>query len=136
MVFAPKSSSAGTLNNGQWTGTLYIKGGGDPTFGSASFDHFAYGGGATMQHLVANLIRTRGSPSIQGRVIGDESYFDSLRGTPATGFRFSTDVEGSLSALVYNRGLINQGSSSSCTLACSPRSSACRPCARRASRSL
>ena len=101
----------GTLNNGHWTGTLYIKGGGDPTFGSASFDHFAYGGGATMQRLVANLIRTQGITSIQGRVIGDESYFDSLRGTPATGFRFSTDVEGSLSALVYNRGLINQGSS-------------------------
>ena len=102
---------AGTLNNGHWTGTLYIKGGGDPTFGSASFDHFAYGGGATMQRLVANLIRTQGITSIQGRVIGDESYFDSLRGTPATGFGFSTDVEGSLSALVYNRGLINQGSS-------------------------
>jgi len=101
----------GTLNNGHWTGTLYIKGGGDPTFGSASFDHFAYGGGATMQRLVANLIRTQGITSIQGRVIGDESYFDSLRGTPATRFRFSTDVEGSLSALVYNRGLINQGSS-------------------------
>ncbi|HEV7177730.1 MAG TPA: D-alanyl-D-alanine carboxypeptidase/D-alanyl-D-alanine-endopeptidase [Solirubrobacteraceae bacterium] len=102
---------AGTLNDGHWTGTLYIKGGGDPTFGSASFDHFAYGGGATMQRLVANLIRTQGITSIQGRVIGDESYFDSLRGTPATGYGFSTEVEGSLSALVYNRGLINQGSS-------------------------
>jgi D-alanyl-D-alanine carboxypeptidase/D-alanyl-D-alanine-endopeptidase (penicillin-binding protein 4) len=102
---------SGTLNNGHWTGTLYLKGGGDPTFGSAAFDHFAYDGGATMQRLVANLIRTQGITSIQGRVIGDESYFDSLRGTPATAFRFSTDVEGSLSALAYNRGLINQGRS-------------------------
>jgi D-alanyl-D-alanine carboxypeptidase/D-alanyl-D-alanine-endopeptidase (penicillin-binding protein 4) len=99
----------GTFDNGEWTGTLYIKGGGDPTFGSAAFDHFAYGGGATMQRLVANLIRTTGIRSMQGRVIGDESYFDSLRGTPATGYGFSTDVEGSLSGLVYNRGLINQG---------------------------
>jgi serine-type D-Ala-D-Ala carboxypeptidase/endopeptidase (penicillin-binding protein 4) len=102
---------AGTLNAGHFTGTLYLKGGGDPTFGSASFDHFAYGGGATMQRLVANLIRTQGITSIQGRVIGDESYFDSLRGTPPYGYRFSTDVEGSLSALAYNRGLINQGRS-------------------------
>jgi serine-type D-Ala-D-Ala carboxypeptidase/endopeptidase (penicillin-binding protein 4) len=101
---------AGTLNAGRWTGTLYLKGGGDPTFGSASFDRFAYGGGATMQRLVANLIRTSGISSVRGRVVGDESYFDSLRGTPPTGFGFSTDVEGSLSALVYNRGLINQGS--------------------------
>ncbi|MGZ4183485.1 MAG: D-alanyl-D-alanine carboxypeptidase/D-alanyl-D-alanine endopeptidase [Solirubrobacteraceae bacterium] len=102
---------SGTLDSGHWTGTLYIKGGGDPTFGSASFDHFAYGGGATMQRLVASLIRSQGITSIQGRVVGDESYFDSLRGTPASGFRFSTDVEGSLSALAYNRGLINQGRS-------------------------
>jgi D-alanyl-D-alanine carboxypeptidase/D-alanyl-D-alanine-endopeptidase (penicillin-binding protein 4) len=100
----------GTLDSrGRWRGTLYLKGGGDPTFGSASFDHFAYGAGATIQRLVANLVRTTGITSVQGRVIGDESYFDSLRGTPATGFRFSTDVEGSLSGLVYNRGLINQG---------------------------
>lgn len=102
---------SGTLSSGHWTGTLYLKGGGDPTFGSAAFDRFAYGGGATMQRLVANLIRSSGITSIQGRVVGDESYFDSLRGTPASGFRFSTDVEGSLSALVYNRGLINQGRS-------------------------
>jgi serine-type D-Ala-D-Ala carboxypeptidase/endopeptidase (penicillin-binding protein 4) len=100
----------GTLDSrGGWHGTLYLKGGGDPTFGSASFDHFAYGGGATIQRLVANLVRTTGIASVQGRVIGDETYFDSLRGTPASGFSFSTDVEGSLSALVFNRGLINQG---------------------------
>jgi serine-type D-Ala-D-Ala carboxypeptidase/endopeptidase (penicillin-binding protein 4) len=100
----------GTLDiRGRWSGTLYVKGGGDPTFGSASFDHFAYGGGATIQRLVANLVRSTGITSVTGRVVGDESYFDSLRGTPATGYRFSTEVEGSLSALAYNRGLINSG---------------------------
>ncbi len=100
----------GTLAaGGHWSGTLYLKGGGDPTFGSASFDHFAYNGGATIQRLVTNLVRTTGITSIKGRVVGDESYFDSLRGTPATGYGFSTDVEGSLSALVFNRGLINSG---------------------------
>ena len=31
--------------------------------------------------------------------MGDESYFDSLRGTPATGYGFSPYVEGPLSAL-------------------------------------
>jgi D-alanyl-D-alanine carboxypeptidase/D-alanyl-D-alanine-endopeptidase (penicillin-binding protein 4) len=100
----------GTLDgHGRWRGTLCLKGGGDPTFGSASFDHFAYGAGATVERLVANLVRTTGITSVQGRVIGDETYFDSLRGTPASGYGFSTDVEGSLSALVFNRGLINQG---------------------------
>src|SRR5581483_7530226 len=40
-------------SNGVWEGNLYIHGGGDPSFGAASFDKMAYGGGATMQQLVA-----------------------------------------------------------------------------------
>ena len=70
---------------------------------------FAYNGGATSSTWSTNLLRTTGITSIKGRVVGDESYFDSLRGTPATGYRPSTDVEGALSALVYNRGLTNPG---------------------------
>ncbi len=92
---------------GAWHGTLYLKGGGDPTFGSKSFDRFAYGTGSTMQQLVANLEGQTGIRSISGRIVGDESYFDSLRGTPPYGFQPSTDVEGLLSALIYNRGLAN-----------------------------
>ncbi len=99
----------GTLDaNGGWHGTLYLKGGGDPTFGSASYDQFAYGAGATMQRLVANLIRQTGIRSVHGRIVGDESNFDSLRGTPATGFQASTYVEGLLSALAYDRGLADE----------------------------
>jgi len=96
---------------GGWHGTLYLKGGGDPTFGSRSFDRSAYRTGATMQQLVANLIRTTGITSVSGRIVGDESYFDSLRGTPPYGYRASSWVEGELSALIYDRGLANpQGS--------------------------
>jgi D-alanyl-D-alanine carboxypeptidase/D-alanyl-D-alanine-endopeptidase (penicillin-binding protein 4) len=101
----------GTISpTGTFTGSLYIRGGGDPTFGSAGFDRTAYGTGATMQRLVTDLIGASGITAVQGSVIGDESYFDSARGTPATAFQFSPFVEGSLSALAYNRGLINQGS--------------------------
>ena len=92
---------------GGFHGTLYLKGGGDPTFGSKSFDHTAYGTGATMQQLVANLVRATGITSISGRIVGDESYFDSLRGTPPYGYQASSWIEGELSALVYNRGLAN-----------------------------
>jgi serine-type D-Ala-D-Ala carboxypeptidase/endopeptidase (penicillin-binding protein 4) len=100
----------GTLDSqGGWHGTLYLRGGGDPTFGSAGFDRFAYGAGATIQRLATQLIHASGIKSVHGRVVGDESYFDSLRGTPPTGFQFSPDVEGSLSGLAYNRGLIDQG---------------------------
>jgi D-alanyl-D-alanine carboxypeptidase/D-alanyl-D-alanine-endopeptidase (penicillin-binding protein 4) len=93
---------------GTWTGTLYLKGGGDPTFGSARFDHFAYGGGATVQRLVSNLVRSLHIRAIQGAIVGDQSYFDTRRGTPATGFAGDLpDVEGLLGGLVYNRGFAN-----------------------------
>ncbi|MGI8863045.1 MAG: D-alanyl-D-alanine carboxypeptidase/D-alanyl-D-alanine endopeptidase [Solirubrobacteraceae bacterium] len=93
---------------GGWHGTLYLRGGGDPTFGSASFDNFAYGTGATMQRLVSTLIHQSGITSVNGPIVGDESYFDSLRGTPPTRFRVSSDVEGLLSALAYDRGLADE----------------------------
>jgi D-alanyl-D-alanine carboxypeptidase/D-alanyl-D-alanine-endopeptidase (penicillin-binding protein 4) len=90
---------------GVWWGTLYLKGGGDPTFGSAAFDQAAYGTGATVQQLVANFIRRQQITGVRARVVGDESYFDSLRGTPATGYATDLpDVEGELSALAYDRG--------------------------------
>ncbi len=64
----------------------------------------AYGTGATMQRLVTGLVNQSGITSVHGSIVGDESYFDSLRGTPATGFAPSTEVEGELSGLAYDRG--------------------------------
>jgi D-alanyl-D-alanine carboxypeptidase/D-alanyl-D-alanine-endopeptidase (penicillin-binding protein 4) len=94
----------GTMDGGTFVGTLYLRGGGDPTFGSAAFDHAAYGTGASIQQLVANLVRATGIRSLQGNVVADESYFDSVRGTPATGNEPNTEVEGQLSALAFNAG--------------------------------
>jgi D-alanyl-D-alanine carboxypeptidase/D-alanyl-D-alanine-endopeptidase (penicillin-binding protein 4) len=89
-------------------GILWLKGGGDPTFGSAAFDQSAYGTGATVGQLADNLIRNTGIKSIQGRIVGDDSYFDSARGTPATGYGPDlTDVEGLLDGLAYDRGFAN-----------------------------
>lgn len=91
--------------HGTWDGNLYLRGGGDPTFGSASFVGSHYGGqGATVSALAAQLAKTDGIRSITGTVNGDESYFDSLRGEPASGYRFDPDLEGNLSALAFNRG--------------------------------
>ncbi len=89
---------------GTFTGILYLKGGGDPTFGAAGFDRSTYGTGATMQRLVHNLVHTTGITSVRGALEGDESYFDSRRGTIATGFAPSSYLEGQLSALAYDRG--------------------------------
>jgi D-alanyl-D-alanine carboxypeptidase/D-alanyl-D-alanine-endopeptidase (penicillin-binding protein 4) len=96
--------------DGTWYGTLYLRGGGDPTFGSASFDAYAYGTGATIQRLVARLLRSSGITAVNGRIVGDESYFDSRRGTAESGYHFDPYMEGSLSALAFNRGLTGGGS--------------------------
>jgi D-alanyl-D-alanine carboxypeptidase/D-alanyl-D-alanine-endopeptidase (penicillin-binding protein 4) len=92
--------------DGTWHGTLYLRGGGDPSFGSHGFDHAAYGTGATMGEL-ARAVRNAGIRRLAGRIVGDESRFDSLRGTAATDFRPSFYLEGQLSALAYDRGFSN-----------------------------
>lgn len=94
---------AGNLTGGTWTGTLYLRGGGDPTFGNQSFDRSWYGGGATVQTLARNLSGA-GIKSLDGRIVGDESWFDSLRGTPATGYQPNLEVEGELSGLSFDSG--------------------------------
>ncbi len=105
-TFSTSVLGAGTISaTGVWQGTIYLRGGGDPTFGSAAFDAAAYGNGvgATVQQLAAG-VAAAGIHQIDGTVIGDESAFDSLRGTPATGYAADLEVEGELSALAYDNG--------------------------------
>ena len=92
---------------GIWTGNLYLRGGGDPTFGSVGFDRLWYGTGATLRRLIRALLGRTGITALQGHIVGDASYFDSLRGTPATGYGRSFEVAGELSALDYNRGFLD-----------------------------
>ena len=90
---------------GVWEGNLYLRGGGDPTFGSSSFIASHYGGvGTSVSTLAAQLVHTDGIRRINGSIEGDESYFDSLRGEPSSDYRFDPFLEGTLSALAFNRG--------------------------------
>jgi D-alanyl-D-alanine carboxypeptidase/D-alanyl-D-alanine-endopeptidase (penicillin-binding protein 4) len=94
--------------DGTWTGTLFLVGGGDPTFGSKGFDRSTYGTGATMHLLLGHLLSATRISAVAGRIVGDESYFDSARGTDVSGYRSDlTDVAGELSALAYDRGFAN-----------------------------
>jgi serine-type D-Ala-D-Ala carboxypeptidase/endopeptidase (penicillin-binding protein 4) len=98
---------------GIWEGNLYLRGGGDPTFGSSSFIHAHYGGqGAAVSTLVTQLVRTDGIHHIIGDIEGDETYFDSLRGEPSSNFGPDPFLEGTLSGLAFNRGAIGSQKSS------------------------
>ena len=98
----------GTLSEkGVFSGDLYLVGGGDPTFGSSRFVRRAYGSGGTVDGLAEQLEEEVGIRRVTGRVYGDESSFDTLRGGPESGFGVSPYV-GPLSALAYNRGLATE----------------------------
>lgn len=90
--------------NGRWEGSLYLHGGGDPTFGTPLYVGLHYGGvGATVSRLALEL-RRAGIHSVSGGVNGDESYFDSLRGDPYSGFAVDPELGGELSGLEFDRG--------------------------------
>jgi D-alanyl-D-alanine carboxypeptidase/D-alanyl-D-alanine-endopeptidase (penicillin-binding protein 4) len=64
-----------------------------------------------VQQLAAALKRA-GIRQVDGPIVGDGSYFDSKRGTPATGYRPSIELEGQLDALAYDAGFQSSAESS------------------------
>jgi D-alanyl-D-alanine carboxypeptidase/D-alanyl-D-alanine-endopeptidase (penicillin-binding protein 4) len=78
--------------DGTLRGDLYLRGGGDPTLTSSG-----------LRGLARLLVRRTGISRITGRVIGDDSAFDRLRGVPSAGYAISVDVQ-PLGALMVDRG--------------------------------
>ncbi|MGI8428880.1 MAG: D-alanyl-D-alanine carboxypeptidase/D-alanyl-D-alanine-endopeptidase [Solirubrobacteraceae bacterium] len=91
--------------DGVWHGDLYLRGGGDPTFGDAGFNRiFELGYGATQAQLTEQLAGA-GIRRVSGAVVGDESLFDARRGGPASAYAPDIpDFGGELSALSSDHG--------------------------------
>jgi D-alanyl-D-alanine carboxypeptidase/D-alanyl-D-alanine-endopeptidase (penicillin-binding protein 4) len=77
------------------TGDLYLHGGGDPVFATRD------------ARSLAEALAADGVTEVTGRVIGDESAWDGLRGGPASSYRTSMWV-GPLSALSLDRGMVRR----------------------------
>jgi D-alanyl-D-alanine carboxypeptidase/D-alanyl-D-alanine-endopeptidase (penicillin-binding protein 4) len=99
----------GHLVRGTWRGNLYLRGGGDPTFGDSGFNRvWNQGQGPTPNQLVAQL-RRRGIRRVAGHVFADESLFDRRRGGLMTAFSADIpDFGGQLSALTYDHGTVTR----------------------------
>jgi len=95
----------GRLVHGVWHGNLYLRGGGDPTFGDPTFNRvWEKGYGPTASQLVGQLA-ARGITAVTGSVFADESLFDRRRGGLMTDYAADVpDFGGQLSALTYDHG--------------------------------
>ena len=102
-VFRTLVYAAGPIRDGILKGNLYLKGGGDPSFGTNAFlNSYLAGEGSSVERLAAQ-IRKRGIRRITGRVFGDDTIFDRLRGVADSGYATSPWI-GPLSGLSFNAG--------------------------------
>ncbi|HEX3617132.1 MAG TPA: D-alanyl-D-alanine carboxypeptidase [Solirubrobacteraceae bacterium] len=97
----------GTLEHGGvWRGNLYLRGGGDPTFGDGSWNRAYEGGYGPTALELATQLRHDGIRRVTGHIFADDSLFDADRGGPATDNKPDTpDYGGEMSALVYDHGM-------------------------------
>jgi D-alanyl-D-alanine carboxypeptidase/D-alanyl-D-alanine-endopeptidase (penicillin-binding protein 4) len=95
----------GSERHGVWHGDLYLRGGGDPTFGDPTFNRtWEFGYGPTAAQLTQQLTK-RGIKRVTGQIFADETMFDRKRGGLITKYAPDTpDFGGQLSALTYDHG--------------------------------
>ena len=92
--------ATGALDSqGVWRGDLYLRGAGDPTLGQAQ-----------IVNLAQTIAAQSGIHRVAGSVLGDESVFDSLRGSSRTGYAVDRDIVGVLSGVAVARGFSRDGS--------------------------
>jgi len=102
-TFRTRVFSSGPIKNGTLHGNLFLKGGGDPSFGTSAFvDSYLAGVGTEVEKLAAQIKRA-GIKRVTGRVIADDTIFDRLRGVADSGYATSAWI-GPLSGLSFNAG--------------------------------
>jgi serine-type D-Ala-D-Ala carboxypeptidase/endopeptidase (penicillin-binding protein 4) len=91
--FRTEVLSVGRQDGTTWHGNIYLKGFGDPTLTSQQ-----------LKRLAAQL-KTAGIERVDGRVVGDESWFDGQRTAPGWKSSFFLFESPPLSALVVDHGV-------------------------------
>ena len=89
--------------DGVLPGDLWLRGGGDPAFGTLAYVRSHYGASAASVEYLVDQLSELGLTAVRGGVHGDESRFDTIRGVHDSGYGTSPWV-GPLSALTLNHG--------------------------------
>jgi D-alanyl-D-alanine carboxypeptidase/D-alanyl-D-alanine-endopeptidase (penicillin-binding protein 4) len=89
--------------DGVLAGDLWLRGGGDPAFGTLAYVRKHYGPTAGSVEYLVDQLSQLGLTAVRGGVHGDESSFDTIRGVHDSGYGTSPWV-GPLSALTLNHG--------------------------------
>jgi len=89
-------------------GDVYLRGFGDPTLSTASFQERRYGMETGDIHDFVSRLQTLGVTRITGRVVADDGYFDAARSV-STWRPSMTAYCGPLSALTLNESFSNDG---------------------------
>ncbi|HWM54884.1 MAG TPA: D-alanyl-D-alanine carboxypeptidase/D-alanyl-D-alanine-endopeptidase [Solirubrobacterales bacterium] len=97
--------------NGVLRGNLYLQGGGDPALGAPAFYGRFLGGLGTNLFALKAQLRAAGVREVTGRLYGDDSVFDRLRGVADSGYATSPYI-GPLSGLSFNSGYSSSRGSS------------------------
>ena len=107
--FKTELFTTGTLAaDGTYTGAIFIKGFGDPTLSTASYQgHVLHFTTSRLEHFVTAL-KNAGVKKIVGKVAGDDTYFDKARTVSAWNPDESDDCA-PLSALCLNGDLAANG---------------------------
>jgi serine-type D-Ala-D-Ala carboxypeptidase/endopeptidase (penicillin-binding protein 4) len=82
---------------GVWRGDLVLRGGGDPTLSSWGLSS------------LASQVTATGIRRVAGRLLGDETLFDALRGSASTRGRYDPWMGGVLGGLTVSRGWARDG---------------------------
>jgi D-alanyl-D-alanine carboxypeptidase/D-alanyl-D-alanine-endopeptidase (penicillin-binding protein 4) len=84
-------------------GGLWLRGGGDPAFGSRAYVRKHYGSSAASVEMLVDQLEDLGLRSVRGTIRGDESAFDQIRGVRDSRYYTSPWI-GPLSGLPFNHG--------------------------------
>lgn len=101
--FRTRVFAGGKVSGGVLRGNLFLKGGGDPSFGTGAFLNSYLAGAGTEVEKLAVQIRRQGIRRVTGRVFADDTIFDRLRGVADSGYATSSWI-GPLSGLSFNAG--------------------------------